>query len=536
MAIINQLDKRSGITYVYESVSYWDKEKQQPRAKRTLIGKRDPSTGQILPTDGRGKRRRNPMIEGSPPKPGPVPIKVVSRKFYGATYLLDQISDSIGLTQDLKQCFPTRYKQIQSIAYYLILESDSPLFRFEKWSMLHRHPHGSNIPSQRSSDLFAEITEESRQQFFSLLAGHNQDDEYWAYDTTSLSSYSQTLRQIQYGKSKENDRLPQLNLALVFGQNTGLPFYYRKLAGNIPDVSTVKNLLADFKVLGFDKVKLVMDRGFYSEANINGLLGEHMKFIIAVQTHHSFVRNQIDQIYDNIRSFENLDEQYGLYSSTILAEWDFQKERPYKKDVTREKRRIYLHVYFNIEKYADEEAHFDRKLLEMKREIVNGKRNPDHETFYKKYFEVTDTPVRGVKVSVKEENVKKTRRYYGYFALMTNEKMDSITVLKLYRNKDLVEKAFGNIKERLNLRRLLVSSEKGLDGKLFVAFVALIYLSYIKRQMQKAGLFKDYTIQSLLDKLDVIECFENSGYDLRVGEVLSKQKRIYEALGVKPPS
>ena len=36
MAIINQFDKRSGITYVYESISYWDKEKKQPRAKRTL--------------------------------------------------------------------------------------------------------------------------------------------------------------------------------------------------------------------------------------------------------------------------------------------------------------------------------------------------------------------------------------------------------------------------------------------------------------------------------------------------------------------
>jgi len=55
MSIINQLDKRSGITYVYESISYWDKEKQQPRAKRKLIGKRDPLSGEILSTDGRGK-------------------------------------------------------------------------------------------------------------------------------------------------------------------------------------------------------------------------------------------------------------------------------------------------------------------------------------------------------------------------------------------------------------------------------------------------------------------------------------------------
>jgi len=39
-----------------------------------------------------------------------------------------------------------------------------------------------------------------------------------------------------------------------------------------------------------------------------------------------------------------------------------------------------------------------------------------------------------------------------------------------------------------------------------------------------------------LDKLDVIECFENPGYDLRIGEVVTKQKQIYEALGIAPPT
>ena len=46
MAIVKQLDKRSGITYVYESTSYWDKEKKQPRSKRTLVGKIDEETGE----------------------------------------------------------------------------------------------------------------------------------------------------------------------------------------------------------------------------------------------------------------------------------------------------------------------------------------------------------------------------------------------------------------------------------------------------------------------------------------------------------
>ena len=55
MAIIKQFDKRSGITYVYDSKSFYDKEKKCSRAKRTLIGKLDPDSGEIIPTDGRNK-------------------------------------------------------------------------------------------------------------------------------------------------------------------------------------------------------------------------------------------------------------------------------------------------------------------------------------------------------------------------------------------------------------------------------------------------------------------------------------------------
>jgi len=112
---------------------------------------------------------------------------------------------------------------------------------------------------------------------------------------------------------------------------------------------------------------------------------------------------------------------------------------------------------------------------------------------------------------------------------------DSIA-LDLYRNKDMVEKAFGNLKERLNMRRVLVSSEWSLEGKLFVEFVALIYLSCIKKRMRDSSLFKDYTLQGALDKLDVIECFESPGKEPRVGEVLEKQRQIYAALGVPPPT
>jgi transposase len=532
--IVYQKDKRSGITYAYESVSFWDKEKKQSRAKRTLIGRVDPNTGEIIPTDGRGRKKQEAPAAA---KRGPIPSTQTARKFYGATYLLDAIGEKLGITQDLKQCFPWLAQQILSIVYYLILEDKNPLYRFEKWSHLHKHPYGDNISSQRSSEIFASVTEEAKSQFFRLQGKRRVDKEYWAYDITSISSYSEGLRQVQYGRNKEGDPgLAQLNLALVFGETSNLPFYYRKLAGNIPDAKTITNLLSDFSTLGFSKVKLVMDRGFYSEGNINALFKAHLKFLISAKMSLSYIRKELDGIYDRFRSYEHFNEKYELYCHTVPTQWNYTEHRPYKGDTLTEPKRLYIQYYYNIDKAAEDEKAFDRKLVGLLHELESGNRVPEHEPLYKKYFEVKTTPKRGARVTVNEESVAKAKRYYGYFTLITNETMDAETALEMYRNKDVVEKAFGNLKERLNMRRTLVSSEQCLDGKLFVEFVALIYLSYIKKQMQDTGLFKKYTMQSALDKLDVIECFEAPGQQLRVGELLEKQKEIYTSLGIDPPS
>lgn len=91
MATILQHDKRSGLTYAYESVSYWDKEEQQSRARRTLLGRVNPESGEIEPTDGRGRRCGVQKIKSSQLTPLP------SRRFYGATYLLDEIGRNVSV-------------------------------------------------------------------------------------------------------------------------------------------------------------------------------------------------------------------------------------------------------------------------------------------------------------------------------------------------------------------------------------------------------------------------------------------------------
>ena len=59
---------------------------------------------------------------------------------------------------------------------------------------------------------------------------------------------------------------------------------------------------------------------------------------------------------------------------------------------------------------------------------------------------------------------------------------------------------------------------------------------YLQKKMQDAELFNQWTLQGVLDELDTIELFEAPGHGRVLGEVTTKQKELYEALGVAPPS
>lgn len=65
---------------------------------------------------------------------------------------------------------------------------------------------------------------------------------------------------------------------------------------------------------------------------------------------------------------------------------------------------------------------------------------------------------------------------------------------------------------------------------------SLILVSYLDHKMKESGLYSEYTMQALLDKLDVLECFEDAKHSLRIGERLSKQAEIYKTIEIEVPT
>ena len=522
----------NGVKYVYEYDSTWNSDKKYGTHKRNYIGKM--VDGVFVPNK---KYKLQQELETEKKKSrGPVSITEYKRYFYGATYFFNTIGDQLGVTADLKKCFPDTYTQILSTAYYLILEDRNPMSRFPKWSATHMHPFGDNIPSQRSSELFASISEDAKQNFFRLQSKRRLEKEFLAYDTTSVSSYSKGLKQVKYGNNKDHDHLPQINLALLFGERSRLPVYYRKLSGNISDVSTIQNMLADIDFLELEKINLVMDRGFYSEDNINALYQKHYKFLIATKTSLKFVQKNLNEVRDMMVSRPNYSSKYRLYYQSRMIDWNYSEIKKRSGDVITSERRMYLHLFFNDQKATDDKIEFNDMLDGLEEELLTGKRKPEHEKLYAKYYDINETPIRGITLTPKQDAMEAVKKNYGYFALISNGVKNPLDALEIYRTKDLIEKAFGNLKERLNMRRTSVSSAENLEGKLFVQFVALIYLSYLKKAMYENNLYKNYTMQELLDELDLVERFEQPGKKHRIGEMTKKQMELFTCLGVNLPS
>jgi transposase len=515
---IKQKDKRTGRIYVYETEYRYDKSKKRTVAYgRRLVGHVDEETGEIVPN-----RRTKPYSSSVSAK----------REFCGITHLFDHICEITGVWEDLLKAAPNLAPEALSLAYYLVSEDSSPIYRFSRWARTHSHPCGHEISSQRGSEILAALDLGVKERFCRLQAKRRDVNEYWFYDTTSISSYSETLRQIKWGHNKGLIPLPQINLAVLVGQNSGLPFHFRHMAGNIADVSTVIKLIDDVSAMDLGKARVVCDRGFWSASNINALMDAHIKFLIGAKVSLSFVKNAIKEHSEQLRLWSNFDESKDVFGMSVPHEWKYEKIHPRSGEIEHGTRRSYLHLYYSIERSAEDERRLSALLKSLSYELERNNRIEAHESQYEKYFKRVRGGYEGRMDVIEEERAK-----YGYFALFGNDaSLDAKAALAVYREKDMIEKCFADVKNRLDFRTPRVSSAETLSGKLLCVFISLIIISWLKQAMSKSGLDEKWTIPTLIDELDTIERYSQPGKKPKILELTKKQRDIYATLGVPPPS
>ena len=531
MALVRQLDRRSGITYVYESHSYWDREKKQPRSKRTLIRRLDPETGEIRPTDGRGKRRAAESATAAElqsaadiSSPAAQSSAAPSRRLLrDAADLLDRVGEALGVSADLKACFPGRDALLLSVVFYLVMEDREPLRRFGKWAAFHRHPFGAELSPARLSELFSSVTADAASRFFRLRRERGADEPVSVYALSVFPSSSVSA----------SVSCPEpLRLALAFGEASCLPFACGCFTGGVPDASAVRELFGDGDLPGAGGKKPLLNLGFLRPEELEPLLKKRRRFLCETALSFGPAKDLLREAVKGKTSGRPVGGGADLYISSVSFSADASQDRARKGDAGREERRIFLHLYFSPDRFADEKRMLERRLEALKKELRSGNRFAEHEKEYKRYFEIKKSSGKESAVSVKEDAVRSALDRLGYFVLVGSAAGDPAGALALARSRAYAENVFRGVFERLRPRTADSPAGPNAEAVLFAQFLALIFLSHIRKRTEESR-YSALSAQELLDRLDVIEGAAEQG---NAPDAAGEREQIWRALGSAPPS
>jgi hypothetical protein len=522
-------------TYLYEAESYRNQD-GKPRSKKHIVGKVDPLTGEYkykpeylekMARAGLPVKMVGPKIK-TEPKFTVEDIRKSSVREYGAYYFLNTIAEQIGLKEVLSVAVPEHWRELLTLAIYMICTED-PLLYCRHWLESTETLPVGPLSSQRVSELLHSLTEEQRTEFYRGWAQYRREREYLALDITSISSWSTLIDDVEWGYNRDHENLPQINLSLLMGQSSRLPVFQTVYSGSLKDVSTLKSTLqkATCYLKGDEPILLVMDKGFYSKKNVDAMLNDeaNYQFIIPVSFTSRFAKNQIagerkdiDRVSNTIVSGNN-----SVRGVTKLRSWGAGKK-------------LYTHIFYNALKAGKQKEDLYAHVSSLVKLAESNAHNSDYQHGFKKYLLIRASAkaASGYTVNIREDVVEKELETAGWLVLISNHVTNCIQALTIYRAKDVIEKGFLRFKNSIDLGRLRVHSQDSMQNKLLLGFISLILLSHIDKVMLEKELYKKMTMKKLLLILKKLRIQYVNGYRI-LFPLTKEQKLILDAFSIAEP-
>lgn len=549
----------NGDIYVYERVTAYDKEaKKTYTVSQKLKGKIKAGTEEIVPT--RPKKEKGDGVFVS-----------AVRQHTGLTDILEWVGKASGIDADVLSSFDEGdAAKILSVARYWIGTSGNTLPRLESWQVMHPLPYREPISEDVYGNLFKDIgrNEHSVQCYFSYRARLLERSPVLAFDSTTISTYSENQSEARRGFNKDGDGLNTIKLLTLYSVKGREPLAFAKQPGNVPDVISIENALTQLKCLDLEKPLIVTDNGYYSQKNMTEFARRNVKFLTLVDTNVLWVREAVDELRETIAGMAStcpFDPSTCGATLTKQHEFTWKRQRSRNGKVAGESeifsRRLYVHVFYSPDNEAKKELAFRKKLLELKAQVEGGvtEFTQAAQKNIKKYL-VTSKKGRGgqLKVGFNDEAITEAKRYFGYFALVSNQTMGTFTALENYRLREKVEELFAVEKGGLDGARPRTWYPDNLRGRQFVQFVALGYHCFLTKKIKemRATLGNDEAgktkarikLERKLDKwleqrslaqiLDWFDCVETTNVKTAMGnhrwatESIAKDQLFLELLGV----
>lgn len=396
-------------------------------------------------------------------------------------YLNYKVLHDIALRLNLPDILGDRYKHILLLIYTQIVNRKS-LYKIPEYIELTCLKELLNIDRIIDKHLYSALDEleeldfsEIEDKIFKKLSLERKEKIALVLDVTdTYFSGSQADWKSRKGKDGKYGKLIQIALAVT--KEEGFPIMHRTYEGNISNIKIFQDLLTESRLKGFEII--IIDRGMISYENLSDLRALNQKVITGIR----------------------LNKKLKIkYLSTIDREEIFQPENQIKLKNTR----VYI-IGFDFE---------DGRLIAVY--------NPEIEVA--KRMEAMETGD-----SYKPEEA----RYMGYSLIYHTTDLSEEEVVRSYYEKDIVEKAFKELKSSINLHPIRKYLLTHVKAHIKICYLAYAILSYMQYRLKKRNISAIYALEKLqpVYKVDLKSTKEGFNWS-KIVTLTKEQKIILDLLG-----
>lgn len=449
MAYIHYDQKSNGVIYASLYESFRDNGKVRTRRKENL-GRVIDKKNNIFRQKGvtyqyvLGEGRREVPTSALSPEPAVTGAEKLILDFGDAWFLQEYLSRQ-PFYDSIQNTLPHERDTLLALIFYLLLTNRGASCHAKIWYEGNyaclAFPY-ANLTSQNISRVLKELgREEIQRRFFGeYMSSIYGNDGAAGILVDSTGVPNATKMDITQISNHNGDINREVRLIYVIDRDNGMPIYFRYVAGNIIDVSTLITTVSELGQYGVSVRHAILDAGYFSEKNAVGLFESGIPFMTRLAPNKTAFKDAAAGNMDDLMS-----QKYACRYGERLV---FVKKVPV--NVCGHEAYVYLCV--------DE----DMYLMQHKKTILNALDD-------KKDSDETDAAIKRL----------------GAFAILTSEEVPEDKLLPMYYTRQQVEQVFDISKNYADLLPIRVQSEQAFAGHLLICFMATAIMQKLQQELLK---------------------------------------------------
>lgn len=331
------------------------------------------------------------------------------------------------------------------------------------------------------------------------------------YDVTNTYLYGKKCPLGKLGHDKDGVKgRPLIQIGLGVTRDEGIPMFHKVFDGNVHDARTLQDLVHLFETYRIRFGLIIYDRGITSADNLRDIrnLGWHTLCGVPL-------RGDLKKVLRSLlaqQKFIAMENRVPLRSTVFYV-----RIMRYKLGDTYGT----LAVCFNEQQRKDlRESRYD-EILHAQQLRQKGKRI---KAGLENYF--------GQNAILNKRKILQAEEFDGYSCLFsTQQRFSKQEMVRLYFDKDLIEKAFRTMKGIAGLQPIRVWLYDRVTAHVFICYLAYLLLSLLQHRLRKINISAEESLRELTTMYKVYLKDQKKGFHIsRIVTLTKKQEMILRTI------